>query len=421
MNRFAAWMVIAVVVGSACTPTVGTGTTGGNFVAPMCSPCQHDSDCGTQGLGLCVLEGPGLNFCGPTCESAENCPAGAGCIATNNASVCYPSDFTCVGYHPTSSVSGSSGTAGTTGTTGTVATGTVATGTTATTHTATTATTSAASTAATTSSGATSSGGSGSPITCSMDGNYMMNGGGCGTERWDVKTGTDPQASMVNLAPAPATIAQLAGLPTPSTLPADSRIAPTELQAVILTNVTVEEIKTESDSDYHLVLSDGNGNTMIGEVPYPGCVGSTSPFLCFITNARGAVDTEGTGATNQQATIIGVPFFDFKHGQTGVAPNAIELHPILSICFGQNCMVRTHYLRLVDHRADEFLWMIPGPFGEIPTAWMGKNQVEPEEEELDDEVGEQMDRDDPREDAIERDRREDSIQRRHEGGDPDRR
>ena len=24
-----------------------------------------------------------------------------------------------------------------------------------------------------------------------------------------------------------------------------------------------------------------------------------------------------------------VAFFDFKHGQTGVAPNAIELHPIL--------------------------------------------------------------------------------------------
>jgi len=23
-------------------------------------------------------------------------------------------------------------------------------------------------------------------------------------------------------------------------------------------------------------------------------------------------------------------FFDFKHGQTGVAPNAIELHPILT-------------------------------------------------------------------------------------------
>jgi hypothetical protein len=29
------------------------------------------------------------------------------------------------------------------------------------------------------------------------------------------------------------------------------------------------------------------------------------------------------------ARVVGVAFFDFKHGQTGVAPNAIELHPIL--------------------------------------------------------------------------------------------
>jgi len=29
------------------------------------------------------------------------------------------------------------------------------------------------------------------------------------------------------------------------------------------------------------------------------------------------------------ARMVGVAFFDFKHGQTGVAPNAIELHPIL--------------------------------------------------------------------------------------------
>jgi hypothetical protein len=28
--------------------------------------------------------------------------------------------------------------------------------------------------------------------------------------------------------------------------------------------------------------------------------------------------------------VTGVVFFDFDHGQTGVAPNAIELHPILA-------------------------------------------------------------------------------------------
>jgi hypothetical protein len=31
------------------------------------------------------------------------------------------------------------------------------------------------------------------------------------------------------------------------------------------------------------------------------------------------------------ATITGVGFFDLKHGQNGVAPNAIELHPVLKL------------------------------------------------------------------------------------------
>ena len=28
--------------------------------------------------------------------------------------------------------------------------------------------------------------------------------------------------------------------------------------------------------------------------------------------------------------MTGVAFFDFLHGQTGVAPNGIELHPVLA-------------------------------------------------------------------------------------------
>ena len=30
-----------------------------------------------------------------------------------------------------------------------------------------------------------------------------------------------------------------------------------------------------------------------------------------------------------KANITGVGFFDIRHGQTGIAPNAIELHPVL--------------------------------------------------------------------------------------------
>lgn len=43
------------------------------------------------------------------------------------------------------------------------------------------------------------------------------------------------------------------------------------------------------------------------------------------------VGEPGTGSFTKltgTATITGVGFFDFEHGQRGVAPNAIELHPV---------------------------------------------------------------------------------------------
>src|ERR1019366_5321393 len=52
----------------------------------------------------------------------------------------------------------------------------------------------------------------GGPITCSNPGTYKMNGGSCGSERWDIKTGTDPYTGMVSLVPVPTTIATLVGL-----------------------------------------------------------------------------------------------------------------------------------------------------------------------------------------------------------------
>jgi hypothetical protein len=42
-----------------------------------------------------------------------------------------------------------------------------------------------------------------------------------------------------------------------------------------------------------------------------------------------------SGASALAHASRGVAFFDFLHGQTGVAPNGIELHPIL----GFACLV----------------------------------------------------------------------------------
>jgi len=46
----------------------------------------------------------------------------------------------------------------------------------------------------------------------------------CGVERWPVKTGTDPDAGLVNLTSInPATIANLTGITAPASLPDNNR------------------------------------------------------------------------------------------------------------------------------------------------------------------------------------------------------
>jgi hypothetical protein len=99
------------------------------------------------------------------------------------------------------------------------------------------------------------------------------------------------------------------------------------------------EYKLEPDSDYHLILSDGSGNSMISEIASPACVGSSSILLSGIQNARSEFDARYTPTSSFQTanvpvTVTGVGFFDFLHGQAGVAPNDIELHAVLDIQFG---------------------------------------------------------------------------------------
>ena len=163
--------------------------------------------------------------------------------------------------------------------------------------------------------------------------------GSCGVERWSVKTGTDADAGLINLqSTTSTTIASLGALSKPSTLPADSRIQPTET-TVFRLQATLVEYKLEADSDYHLVLADSTGHEMIAEIPDPACVGSGSPLAAGISKARGEFDSKYsvTGSfqtANTPVTITGVGYFDYLHGQTGVAPNGIELHAVLDVQFG---------------------------------------------------------------------------------------
>jgi hypothetical protein len=169
--------------------------------------------------------------------------------------------------------------------------------------------------------------------------NNYSSTGSCGVERWSVKTGTDADAGLINLqSTTQTTIASLDALPAPASLPNNNRIQPTET-TVFQIQATLTEYKLEADSDYHLVMSDGAGHTMITEIPDPACVGSTSPLRSSIQKARAEFDARYTPtgtfqAANVAVTVTGVGFFDYLHGQTGVAPNGIELHAVLDVEFG---------------------------------------------------------------------------------------
>ena len=159
----------------------------------------------------------------------------------------------------------------------------------------------------------------------------------CGKERWSVKTVTDKDAAKVQDVPTPATINQLRQIAAPinPNHRPDSRYSPTELTTYEVTGY-ITLIKAEADQDYHIVLADDAGRTMIVESTHPDCA-KTSRFKTEITAVRAALDQGFKGPINNPikmkklVTVTGVGFFDHIHGQTGVAPNGIELHPILQV------------------------------------------------------------------------------------------
>jgi hypothetical protein len=174
------------------------------------------------------------------------------------------------------------------------------------------------------------------PAPAGSEGAGAATGGGhCGVERWDVKSGTDAAAQNVNLdVVQPTTVAAMDALRAPSAPTA--RVQPTETTEFQI-KATMSGFKQEGDSDYHIVITDGR-KTLIVEIPSPNCVATLSPFRSQIVQARAEFDARFTASPQFQnvsipVTVTGIGFFDRIHGQTGVAPNGVELHPVLDITF----------------------------------------------------------------------------------------
>jgi hypothetical protein len=147
---------------------------------------------------------------------------------------------------------------------------------------------------------------------------HPASGSACGVERWTVKTLQDRSTPLPVRA---VTIAYLVSRPAPHPLPV-TRLPFEHHVFRVTAAVTLD--RPEADSDLHLVLSDGT-HTMIAESPSPSCTTGATPL-----RRRQMAQARAKVSLCSKAIVTGVAFFDFKHGQTGVAPNAIELHPVLA-------------------------------------------------------------------------------------------
>jgi hypothetical protein len=168
----------------------------------------------------------------------------------------------------------------------------------------------------------------------------------CGSERWAVKTLTDPAASKINFAKVKSTTVEgLRHLKVPKNLKATSLRRTGAERTVYSVNALLMSMKREDDADIHLVIADPKlGGSMIVEFPSDACTASAAPVLrVAMTQARADLaaacggEAGGSAVTlTGSATISGVGFFDLIHGQAGVAPNGIELHPVLTFT-STNC------------------------------------------------------------------------------------
>ena len=163
--------------------------------------------------------------------------------------------------------------------------------------------------------------------------------GQCGQERWPVKTLQDPDASQIHFTPVDSTVHTLREPKQPDGLrKIDPKVRLAGEKQVYTVKALLIGFKRESDSDYHLVLADpvDRTKTMIAEIPAPACANRKyapqfEAAAKFIEAIHHGTPKFFTLPKPLPVTVTGVFFFDFIHGQTGVAPNGAELHPVLEI------------------------------------------------------------------------------------------
>jgi hypothetical protein len=159
----------------------------------------------------------------------------------------------------------------------------------------------------------------------------------CGGERWPVKTLSDGRVHLVDFHPRRTTVTRLRHKRRPHIEDNSPRRRGAE-RKTFRVRARLIKFARAHDHDIHMVISEPRhrSRTMIVDFPNVRCNGARRSIKKramrrarrHLTAACGDPSTSFTHLRGK-ATITGVGFFDLRHGQTGQAPNGIELHPVL--------------------------------------------------------------------------------------------
>lgn len=163
----------------------------------------------------------------------------------------------------------------------------------------------------------------------------------CGKERWDVKTLIDDDTVKIDFDnTVQTTVSEQCSLERPLKIKNKPRLK-SERTLYEITAYVIE-FKEEADRDYHVVIEDPDTEeTMVVEIVDPDCpdIDNTSRYesLRKVRDWFTANFHPGNSfrKARKKVKLTGIGFFDFLHGQRGMAPNGREIHPVLSMEFAK--------------------------------------------------------------------------------------
>ena len=149
----------------------------------------------------------------------------------------------------------------------------------------------------------------------------------CDKERWNVKTLIDPDTTEIDFGNIiQTTVSEQCALTRPATVKNKLRMKSESTVYELIGYVT--DYKLENDRDYHVVIEDPEtAETIVVEIVDPDCpdIDKTSRYETFrIVQEWFKLHFNPTTSfktKRAKVKLTGVGFFDFLHGQRGMAPS----------------------------------------------------------------------------------------------------